>query len=295
MLSLKILNSLCTIVVSYQCMQAPQRYQSSAFRSRWLMAPQYATPTAANAAACVQLARKHSEAICLNQGLVIDHDRSGFGLLQHFCGQSTASLKRLVVLTFVDPVRCTHHSCLVGGEHVDHVQNQLHQASSHGDSLAGVRCCGHEGKVPSPRYPSPLHPTPMIQAPIHVNLTYVHLTKLIYIIVIICGGGGGGGVVCVCVCVFSWTSESYLLGIVSNNTQWTFIPSALWGQNQPCGSILTLESTKGYPCNVAIAIVCVFVCVGLYIPAIVDRHRDFYMQTWTFVNRGRPRILEEVH
>ena len=42
---------------------------------------------------------------------------------------------------------------------------------------------------------------------------------------------------------------------------------------------------------------CVFVCVcvGLYIPAIVDRHRDFYMQTWTFVNRGRPRILEEVH
>ena len=42
--------------------------------------------------------------------------------------------------------------------------------------------------------------------------------------------------------------------------------------------------------------VCVCVCVGgLYIPAIVDRHRDFYMQTWTFVNRGRPRILEEVH
>ena len=39
----------------------------------------------------------------------------------------------------------------------------------------------------------------------------------------------------------------------------------------------------------------VCVCVGLYIPAIVDRHRDFYMQTWTFVNRGRPRILEEVH
>ena len=41
--------------------------------------------------------------------------------------------------------------------------------------------------------------------------------------------------------------------------------------------------------------VCVCVCVGLYIPAIVDSHRDFYMQTWTFVNRGRPRILEEVH
>ena len=41
--------------------------------------------------------------------------------------------------------------------------------------------------------------------------------------------------------------------------------------------------------------VCVCVCMGLYIPAIVDRHRDFYMQTWTFVNRGRPRILEEVH
>ena len=41
--------------------------------------------------------------------------------------------------------------------------------------------------------------------------------------------------------------------------------------------------------------VCVCVCVGLYIPAIVDRHRDFYMQTWTFVNRGSPRILEEVH
>ena len=40
---------------------------------------------------------------------------------------------------------------------------------------------------------------------------------------------------------------------------------------------------------------CVCVWVGLYIPAIVDRHRDFYMQTWTFVNRGRPRILEEVH
>ena len=38
--------------------------------------------------------------------------------------------------------------------------------------------------------------------------------------------------------------------------------------------------------------VCVCVCVGLYIPAIVDRHRDFYIQTWTFVNRGRPRILE---
>ena len=42
-------------------------------------------------------------------------------------------------------------------------------------------------------------------------------------------------------------------------------------------------------------LVCVCVCVGLYIPAIMDRHRDFYMQTWTFVNRGRPRILEEVH
>ena len=43
--------------------------------------------------------------------------------------------------------------------------------------------------------------------------------------------------------------------------------------------------------------VCVCVCGSVYIhvPAIVDRHWDFYMQTWTFVNRGRPRILEEVH
>ena len=38
--------------------------------------------------------------------------------------------------------------------------------------------------------------------------------------------------------------------------------------------------------------VCVCVCVGLYIPAIVDRYQDFYMQMWTFVNRGRPCILE---
>ena len=46
---------------------------------------------------------------------------------------------------------------------------------------------------------------------------------------------------------------------------------------------------------VCVYVWCVCVYVGLYIPAIVDWHRDFYMQTWTFVNRGRPRILEEVH
>ena len=46
---------------------------------------------------------------------------------------------------------------------------------------------------------------------------------------------------------------------------------------------------------VILYLVVLCVCVCVYIPAIVDRHRDFYMQTWPFVNRGRPRILEEVH
>ena len=57
------------------------------------------------------------------------------------------------------------------------------------------------------------------------------------------------------------------------------------------------ECVRANVCVCVCVCVCVYVCVcmGLYILAIVDRHRDFYMQTWTFVNRGRPRILEEVH
>ena len=51
-------------------------------------------------------------------------------------------------------------------------------------------------------------------------------------------------------------------------------------------------------CNSLYAFIMIYVCASslpLYIPAIVDRHlEDFYMQKWTFVNRGRPRIGKEV-
>ena len=127
--------------------------------------------------------------------------------------------------------------------------------------------CGAAGmKVRSLPHPT-LHPTHMIPAPIHVNLTCVHLTKLIYIIVIIyvvfcffvCLF-----VLCVCVCVFSWTSESYmyLLGVVSNNTRWTFIPSALWGQKSTLWEYFNTGEHKGVPLQCSYCkCVCVCVCV----------------------------------